>query len=289
MELAVISGKGGTGKSSISASFATLEGNVVLADCDVDAANLYLLFNPLKEEENIFVGAYKAKIDYNKCTGCSLCIDFCRFDAISTVNGRVEISEINCDGCFLCSRICPVNAISMTASNKSRLYSGKFRYGRMVYGILAPGEENSGKLVSMVRNKAKEESERNGKCNIILDGPPGTGCPVISTITGVDKVVIVTEPTLSGLSDLERSVELVKIFNLKIFVIINKYDLNPSVADQIETLCLKKGIAVVGRLPFDENIIKAMVLRKSIIELNPELEISKKINMIWNRIKNQEK
>ncbi len=289
MEVAIISGKGGTGKSSLSAAFATLEGKVVLADCDVDAANLYLLFNPLNEEEEVFVGSQKANIDYNICTNCGYCASFCRFDAITLNDGRIEISEINCDGCALCSRICPENAISMIPGDKSRLYSGSFRYGRMVYGILAPGEENSGKLVNMVRSKAKEESKNNGKCNIILDGPPGTGCPVTSTITGVDKVVIVTEPTLSGLHDLERSVELVKKFNLEKFVIINKCDLNSAVSDQIETWCVKEGINVAGQLPFDENITKAMFNGKSIIEFNPELEISKKISIIWNRIKNQEK
>jgi len=262
---------------------------VVLADCDVDAANLFMLFNPLNEEEEVYAGGYKANIDYNKCTGCGFCISFCRFDAITINSDKIGISEINCDGCFLCSRICPENAINMIPGNKSRLYSGSFRYGRMVYGILAPGEGNSGKLVNMVRNKAKEESDRNGKCNIILDGPPGNGCPVISTITGVDKVVIVTEPTLSGLHDLQRSVELVKRFNLEVFIIINKYDLNPSLGDQIEAWCRNEGIIVAGQLPFDENIIRAMVQCKSIIELNPELDISKKIRIIWNRIKNQKK
>ncbi len=289
MELAVISGKGGTGKTSISAAFATLEDRVVLADCDVDAANLYLLFNPLNEEEEIYAGSQKAYIDYSKCTGCGLCTEFCRFDAIALNNGKIEISEINCDGCALCSRICPENAIRMVSGNKSRLYSGSFRYGRMVYGILAPGEENSGKLVNMVRNKAKEESEKNGKCNIILDGPPGIGCPVISTITGAHKVVIVTEPTLSGLHDLQRSAELVKRFNLVAFVIINKYDLNPLLGDRIEAWCRNEGIIVAGKLPFDENITVAMVQCKSVIELNPDLEISRKIKAIWKRIKNQEK
>jgi len=156
MEIAIISGKGGTGKSSLSAAFATLNGNVVLADCDVDAANLFLIFNPVHEEEIIFTSGHKAIINYDLCSGCGLCISYCRFEAISDMNGKVIISEISCDGCFLCSRICPEKAISMLPNNKSRLYSGSFRNGRMVYGRLAPGEENSGKLVSLVREKAKQ-------------------------------------------------------------------------------------------------------------------------------------
>ncbi|MGQ9621176.1 MAG: ATP-binding protein, partial [Bacteroidales bacterium] len=233
MEVAVISGKGGTGKSSITAAFATLENNVVLADCDVDAANLYLLFSPLNEYEEIIVSGEKAHVNYSLCTNCGLCIDYCRFDAISVKDEKAIISEISCDGCRLCSHVCPVNAISMVSDDKSVLYSGSFRYGRMVYGILAPGGENSGKLVNMVRSKAKEESEKNIIQNIILDGPPGIGCPVISTITGVDTVVIVTEPTLSGLHDLERTIEVVNKFNVKKYVIINKYNLNISLSSEI--------------------------------------------------------
>jgi MinD superfamily P-loop ATPase len=195
MEIAIISGKGGTGKSSISAAFATLNGDVVLADCDVDAANLYLLFSPTHEEEIVYIAGHKAVINYDLCTNCGICENYCRFDAISVINNKVVISAISCDGCFLCSRICPVNAIKMVQNDKSRMYIGSFRNGKMVYGRLAPGEENSGKLVNMVRENAKQTADENDLETIILDGPPGIGCPVISTITGVDKVVIVTEST----------------------------------------------------------------------------------------------
>lgn len=286
MELAVISGKGGTGKSSISAAFATLNQKVVLADCDVDAANLYLLFNPSIEEEEIYVAGHKAVIDYDLCTGCGYCIDFCRFEAISLNNERVEISEVSCDGCFLCHRICPENAIDMIPNNKSRLYSGTFRNGIMVYGRLAPGEENSGKLVNMVREKARMLSADKGSGTIILDGPPGIGCPVISTITGVDKVVIVTESTVSGLSDLKRTIGIVDKFRLKAFVIINKYDLNNSVCRKIESWCNKNGIIIAGKLPFDEQMVEAMVNGKTIIEFNENLEISNRIKTIWDKIFN---
>ena len=287
MEIAVISGKGGTGKSSISAAFATLNGNVVLADCDVDAANLYLIFNPTHEEENIYISGHKAFIDHSLCTNCRLCIDYCRFDAISLINDNVSISEIACDGCVLCSRICPEKAIRMVANDKSRMYSGSFRNGKMVSGRLAPGEENSGKLVNMVREKAKQTAKENGLETIIIDGPPGIGCPVISTITGVRKVVIVTEPTISGLHDMQRTVGIVQKFNLRACVIINKYDLNLSMSAKIKSWCKENNITMAGVLPFDINMVKAMVQGKSVTEFNPDINISKKIKTIWNKIINQ--
>jgi len=289
MEIAVISGKGGTGKSSISAAFATQKTRTVLADCDVDAANLFILFNPENEEENVYISGHKAVINYDLCTACGLCENYCRFDAISTVEGIVTISEISCDGCFLCSRICPENAISMIPNDKSRLYSGSFRNGKMVYGRLAPGEENSGKLVNMVREKARETARDNDIDIIILDGPPGIGCPVISTITGTDIVIIVTEPTISGLLDLQRTADVVKKFSLPACVIINKYDLNFSMSRQIEKWCDMNGIQIAGSLPFDSLITEAMVQLKSITEFNPQTEISNKIEIIWKNILDQKK
>jgi MinD superfamily P-loop ATPase len=289
IQIAVISGKGGTGKSCVSAAFSTLNGQVVVADCDVDAANLYLLFNPTHEEEIVYIAGHKAVINYDLCTSCGICENYCRFDAISVINCRVVISEISCDGCFLCSHICPANAIKMIQNDKSRMYTGSFRNGKMVYGRLAPGEENSGKLVNMVREKAKKTADENDLETIILDGPPGIGCPVISTITGVDKVVIVTEPTISGLHDMQRTVEMVKKFNLPSFVIINKCDLNSSMSEQIEEWCRQNKITVAGQLPFNKQMVEAMVRGKSITEFNPENEISKKIKIIWNQIVNQKK
>ncbi len=287
MEIAVISGKGGTGKSSISAAFATMNNEVVLADCDVDAANLYLLFNPENEEEEVYIGGHKAVINYNLCTNCRECIDYCRFDAITMEGNKVVISEISCEGCFLCSRICPENAINMVPNDKSRMYSGSFRNGKMVYGRLAPGEENSGKLVSMVRDKAKQVAKENNLNTIILDGPPGIGCPVISTITGADKIVIVTEPTISGIHDMQRTLGIVQKFNLKACVIINKSDLNSVITRQIENWCKANKITVAGKLPFDNRMVEAMVMGKSITEYNAELSISKEINKIWNKILNK--
>src|SRR4030042_7087889 len=236
MEIAIISGKGGTGKSSISAAFATLNGQVVVADCDVDAANLYLLFNPTHEEEIVYIAGHKAVINYNLCTTCGICESYCRFDAISVINSKVAISGISCDGCFLCSNICPENAIKMIQNDKSRMYSGSFRNGKMVYGRLAPGEENSGKLVNMVREKAKQVAKENNINTVILDGPPGIGCPVISTITGVDKVIIVTEPSISGLHDMKRTLEIIKKFGIEAFVIITEFDSGLNISKKISKI-----------------------------------------------------
>jgi MinD superfamily P-loop ATPase len=284
MEIAIISGKGGTGKSSISAAFATIGEELVLADCDVDAANLYLLFNPEIEAEQVYIGGQKAVLNPNLCTQCGLCIDYCRFDAIHSIEGKTIISEISCDGCHLCARVCPWNAISMVNSDKSHMYSGNFRNGKMVYGRLAPGEENSGKLVNLVRDKAKQLSKSNALQTIIIDGPPGIGCPVISSITGVDCVVIVTEPSISGLHDLKRAVGISSQFNLKTLVLINKFDLNKDMSIQIELYCKEAGIEIAGKLPFEPLVVEAMVNCRSIAEWAPDSEVSLKLKSIYKNI-----
>lgn len=286
MEIAIISGKGGTGKSCISAAFATLNSNIVLADCDVDAANLYLLFHPTHEKEKVFVSGHKAVIDKAICTNCGVCINYCRFDAIAELDGEVLINETSCDGCKLCARICPEQAISMVPEADSRMYSGTFRNGKMVYGRLSPGEENSGLLVDMVRKEAKKIAKANNLDTIILDGPPGIGCPVISTITGVDYVVIVTEPTISGLHDMKRTMEVTSKFKLTTSVIINKFDLNSEVAAQIENYCNEQNVQVIAKLPFDKLVVDAMLNRQSIIEFAPESNISKLITQAYGTIIN---
>lgn len=284
MELAVISGKGGTGKSSVSAAFASLHERIVLADCDVDAANLFLLFNPVNDEEMVFVSGHKAVIDREKCTDCGHCVSYCRFDAIDVRNDEVWINEIACDGCELCARVCPEEAIAMVPEADSRMYSGSFRKGKMVYGRLAPGEENSGRLVDLVRKQAKEIAKKENIATILLDGPPGIGCPVLSTITGVDHVVIVTEPTLSGLHDLKRAVELTHNYEIPTSVIINKYDLNEAIALQIKAYCSFEGLMVVAMLPFDRRVVEAMVHCKSIVEYAPDSEVSKLLQSACKKI-----
>ncbi len=284
MEIAIISGKGGTGKSTICAAFISIAQSAIVVDCDVDASNLYLIFSPSCNEEHVFVSGNHAVIDTNLCTNCGLCMSYCRFDAISSVNGIINISEVSCDGCFLCSRICPSKAIEMIPANKSRMYAGDFRYGKMVYGRLAPGEENSGKLVSFLRDKAKEYAKKFAYETVILDGPPGIGCPVISTITGVDKIVIVTEPTMSGLLDMQRTYEVSSKSSSQIYVVVNKYDLNMDITRIIEKWCKERGVLVVAYLPYDEHVVDAMVEGKTLVEYNNESNITKLIRTAYNYI-----
>lgn len=284
MELAVISGKGGTGKSSITSAFATMNRQVVLADCDVDAANLHIIMNPDIEETQVYIAGEKAVIDPNKCTGCRLCEEYCRFDAISSINGICIVDEISCDGCKLCARLCPSKAIEMVPNDKSRMHSGSFRNGKMVYGRLEPGEENSGKLVAMVRSKAREISEREGLETILIDAPPGIGCALISSISGVSDLLIVTEPSISAKSDLNRTLELLENYSSKKYVVINKYDLSPDLTTEVEELCKIYDVSVIGKIPFDRVVVDAMVNRKSIIEFNPDSVVSIELKKIWNTI-----
>ncbi|MCK9255669.1 MAG: P-loop NTPase [Bacteroidales bacterium] len=287
MEIAVISGKGGTGKSSITAAIANVIGNVVLADCDVDAANMYLLFTPEINEEKSFVGAEAAVIDYDICTNCGKCMLYCRFDAISkNKNDKLVISDVFCDGCGLCEKICPVNAITMHPSTESKLLNGNFRFGKIVLGHLAPGEENSGLLVNLVRKKAREISEIHNIEHIIIDGPPGIGCPVISTVTSVDYCIIVTEPSLSGLHDLKRTIELVESFKLNFGIIINKADLNVKINAKIIDLCKKNNYDLLGEIYFDPNFVDAMVNTKTIGEMFPKSVSYNIVNKITENILN---
>jgi MinD superfamily P-loop ATPase len=283
-EICVLSGKGGTGKTSLSAAFATLGEQVAIADCDVDAANLYLVLQPENEQEEQFITGYKAVIHDDDCTTCGLCIDNCRFGAISFSGIKVMISETSCDGCKLCFRICPAGAIEMIPDDKSRWYAGRFRNGVMVHARLAPGEENSGKLVHVVREKVREMAQKEGLETVIIDGPPGTGCPVISSVTGTDKVIVVTEPTRSGFHDLKRIVELVTNFRIQLSVVINKYDLNEEISNQIAKWCEGMKIAVAGQIPFDRLVVDAMLHCKSIVEWAPGSSVSSEITKIWKVI-----
>lgn len=283
-EITILSGKGGTGKTSLSAAFATMHNNLVVADCDVDAANLHLILQPKNQLEANFVTGHKAIIDYSKCTSCGLCVGYCRFDALAFQGNQVVVSETSCDGCKLCSRVCPSRAITMVPSNKSRWYAGSYRKGLMVHARLAPGGENSGKLVNVVREHAKKVAQEQGIETIIIDGPPGTGCPVISSVTGAKKAVIVTEPTSTGFHDMKRILELTANFKVKSYVVINKFDLNTEVTAAIEQWCTLSDIPVIGKIPFSALVVQSMVSCKSITEFAPDSEVSLEIANIWNQI-----
>lgn len=283
-EIVVLSGKGGTGKTSISAAFATLGPQKTVADCDVDAANLHLILEPETLYEEAFTTGYKAVIHPEACSDCGVCLDHCRFDAITIKQGRHSIIETNCDGCRLCTLACPNEAIEMVASSNSRWKVGSFRNGSMVHARLAPGEDNSGKLVQMVRELASSEALQYAEPLVVIDGPPGIGCPAISSVTGAKKAVVVTEPSKSGLHDLKRILELLFSFRVETHVIINKFDLNVEMSEQIQTFCKFVGVPIVGRIPFDPEVVMAMVHCKSIVEWAPESAAAQEIQSIYQRL-----
>lgn len=283
-EIAVLSGKGGTGKSGISAALASLAAKIVVADCDVDAANLHLILEPKNYLEAVYVSGQKALIETGKCTSCGICIDYCRFDAIKTTNDSYSVISTACDGCKLCARVCPTEAISMIDQNESRWFAGDIRNGKMVHARLAPGEDNSGKLVNLVRDHARKEAHDIHSDLILIDGPPGIGCPVISTLSGINKVLLVTEPTVSGMHDLKRIAELVFQYKLQVFLVINKCDINPEMTAEIENWATKKQIPVISKIPFSEVWVEAMINCKSIVDWAPDSELSDKIRTIWNKL-----
>lgn len=283
-EIAVLSGKGGTGKSGISAALASLASKVVVADCDVDAANLHLILEPKNYLEKVYVSGQKALIDPEKCTSCSICMDYCRFDAIKATNDSYTVISTACDGCKLCARVCPTEAISMIDQNESRWFAGDIRNGKMVHARLAPGEDNSGKLVNIVRDHARKEAHDIDSDLILIDGPPGIGCPVISTLSGINKVLLVTEPTVSGMHDLKRIAELVCQYKLQIFLVINKCDINPDMTVEIENWATEEQIPVISKIPFSEIWVEAMINCKSIVDWAPDSELSDEIRIIWNKL-----
>ena len=284
-EIVILSGKGGTGKTSITASFASLAKNAVFTDCDVDAADLHLLLSPdVYLRENFSSGA-KAVVNNNKCTLCGLCKELCRFDAISLIDNAIHIDDFACEGCRLCSIACPVKAITIKNYKKNHIYFSDTRFGPMIYGKLGIAEENSGKLVSKIRQYAKKTALELHSEIIITDGPPGIGCPVISSVTGADLVVAVTEPTLSGWHDLERLINLIGQFHTPVKVIINKYDLNEDMCSVIENKLDNMKIEILGKIPYDNSMVNSLLEGKTINEFDHEGLIATVLNKIWNNIK----
>ena len=280
-QLTVISGKGGTGKTTITAAFASLAENAVIADCDVDAADMHLILKPEILDTFEFTGLKVAEIDQSLCIKCGICRDACRFGSISS---EIVIDPYECEGCGVCEYVCPEGAIRMVERKAGEAYSSTTRFGPMAHARLGIGEEASGKLVTLVRYNAKKLAERYGKEIIIIDGPPGTGCSVIASITGVDMVLVVTEPTLSGIHDLERVVEVAGYFKIPAVVCINKYDINEENSQRIESYCKDKGIEVVGKLPYDDIPTKAMMEEKTVTEYS-DGEFSSGVKSLWENVK----
>lgn len=254
-EVVVISGKGGTGKTSVVASVIPYITDIVIADCDVDAPDLNILFGEKVKQSFEFVGTKKACIDKSLCDECGECIIHCKFNAISD---DFIVNNFKCEGCGVCAVVCPEDAISMVDTVVGSILISETKYGEMVHGKLIPGEETSGKLVAEVRKKAKQVAAEKNIANIIVDGSPGIGCNVISSITGAKKVVIVIESTLSGLHDLRRVYELTKRFNTVASVVINKWDLSPNISQTIEQFCEQENIVIDFKIPFDEIMVEAI-------------------------------
>ena len=289
-ELVVISGKGGTGKTSIVAAFAALANNAVLADCDVDAADLHLVLNPTVKQTTDFSGGKQASVIAEKCIGCRKCQDLCRFDAIKLdgpandlIAKTYRVDPISCEGCKVCVEFCPADAIEFNDQINGQWFMSDTRFGTMVHAELGIAEENSGKLVFLIRKETKRIAEEQEKDLIIIDGSPGIGCPVIASITGADLVLIVTEPTLSGKHDLERVAELAAGFGMPVLVAINKYDLNPEMAAQIEKDAGKRGIKVVGEIRYDKAVTKAQIAKQSIVEYT-DTGVSEDIKTLWANV-----
>lgn len=258
-EIVVISGKGGTGKTTLTASLIPYLEDSVVGDCDVDAPDLDILFDSQVNSERNFIELQKAFLDKNICINCGKCHELCKFNAISD---DIEIIPGRCEGCGLCEYICPASAITMGDAAIGKLYISETSFGDMVHARLIPGEEASGKLVAEVRKTAKGIAEKKGMKNILIDGSPGVACNVISSITGAKKVVIVTEPTYSGIHDLKRVYELTKKFRVKVYVVINKYDISPKHTQEIEEYCQKEGIPMALRIPFKREIVEAITEKK---------------------------
>lgn len=287
-EIVVISGKGGTGKTSITASLALLGGrDVVVADCDVDAADMHLLLQPDYAQSEDFYSGLTAVIDQEKCSGCGKCAEVCRFDAIPVIDSRYIVNPLNCEGCSYCFHVCPEKAIVMKENNIGKWHISTTRIGNtLVHARLGIGAENSGKLVAKVKNEARRMAREKGGEIVIVDGSPGIGCPVVSSLSGADFVVLVTEPTLSALHDLKRAYELVKRFHLKAGCIINKSDLNNRVTGAIESYLQKESIIHISSLPYDETFTRAMTMGLTIVEYDNN-RLKAILSQSWKKIKEQ--
>ncbi len=279
-ELVIVSGKGGTGKTTIAACFAALGNGKVLADADVDAADLFILLKPRVRRQEDFRSGHKAWLDPGVCTQCGQCLGLCRAGAISK---DFRIDPVGCEGCAVCAHFCPVGAIEMRECICGQWFISDTDYGPFVHARLGSGEENSGKLVTLVRHQARLMAEEQGLEWILVDGPPGIGCPVISSITGASAVLIVTEPTVSGLHDMRRVAELAAHFRVPAAACINRWDINAEVSEQISSYCEEAGILLAGKIPYDREVPRALVKRRILVEHDPTGDASREIKLIWDR------
>ena len=287
-ELVVCSGKGGTGKTSVVASFAALADNPVLVDCDVDAADLHLILTPKIERRSVFSGGKEAVIRQSDCTGCGMCHDLCQFAAIEENRDRdgittYSVDPLACEGCGVCVHFCPDQAIDFPEAVSGEWFVSETRHGPLVHARLGIAAENSGKLVALVRNEAKSLAKERSRDLLLVDGPPGIGCPVIASLSGADTALVVTEPTLSGLHDLKRVVDLAKHFGIPVTVCVNKYDINETMTERIGDYCREQRLSVVGKIPFDPQVTAAQLKGVSVVEHNSS-PAAEAIRDIWNKV-----
>lgn len=287
-QLTIISGKGGTGKTTITASLALLAEKKIMVDADVDAANLFLLLSPRTRETHNFFGGVKAVIEEEQCTRCLACLPVCRFQAISqNSSGQVLIDPLSCEGCQICSYVCPPGAIKMKKNHSGDWFISDTPYGPLVHARLLPGEENSGKLVTEIRKKASELAEKDKAELILIDGPPGIGCPVIASLSGSDLVLVVTEPTPAGIHDLERVVQTARHFKARVGCCLNKFDLNPLRSQEISQWCRQENIPLFGRIPFTEEVIDSLRQGRPYLESYPQGQAAPALRLLWQNIKKE--
>ena len=321
-QIVILSGKGGTGKTFVSASLACLAENAVFADCDVDAANLHLLLAPDVRETHEFKGGRIAELNADACTGCGLCVEHCRFDALSMVparphtagsataaipvaskaptapaapagkadgsqgahNSLAAVDPVACEGCGVCGLVCPTEAFRFRTSDAGRWYISDTQFGPMVHAHLFAGEENSGKLVQQVRANARTVGEEREKDWVVIDGPPGTGCAVMSAMTGVDMVVLVTEPTTAGVHDVKRVIDVAMHFGIPVGMVINKSSINPEMAAELRSFAAEKKIRYLGDIPYDKRIVDSVADLKP-YACNFNDDIADRLKSVWNNIK----
>jgi len=286
-ELVVISGKGGTGKTSVTASLAALARRSVICDCDVDAADLHLVLTPRIKEEHEFISGHEAVIRQKDCIGCGICLDVCRFNAIQskqTFQGELlfSVDPVACEGCKVCVVMCPEQAIDFPDCHCGKWFISDTRMGPMVHARLGVAAENSGKLVSTVRREAKVLAEKENYGLIIVDGPPGIGCPVIASVTGSSQVLVITEPTVAGEHDLERVLGLTRHFQIPAVVCVNKWDINPEMTLRIEEKAEHLGARIAGRIRYDSTVTRAQIQKKAVVEI--DAPSADDIRQLWNNL-----
>jgi len=282
-ELVVISGKGGTGKTSLAASLAVLADRPVIADCDVDASDLHLVLSPRVKECHEFRSGHNAVVRQDDCTGCGACLAHCRFGAVVQRSAAYAVDPFTCEGCGVCVRFCPEKAIDFPERLSGEWMISETRCGPMVHARLGVAAENSGKLVSLVRREARRIAEAENYPLVIVDGPPGIGCPVIASVTGAALVLAVTEPTVSGEHDLERVLSLTRHFDIPAAVCVNKWDLNPGMTKRIEEKAQRSGASITGRIPWDNVFTSAQIAGLTVVEYGNH-SIAARVGEIWERI-----